>query len=326
MILVIGGSGFIGSTLVKLLIQRRETVRVYDKVNYPPGGTCPSEMIAGDILDIDKLSNAMQGCRTVFHLAGNAHLWARRSKVFDQVNRQGTENVIQACKQNKIERLVYTSTESILIPPHGHQPITEEIQPLLKDMIGPYCRSKFLAEQSVFRANSDGLPTISLSPTLPIGPGDINLTPPGQMISDYLQGKVPAYIDCTLNFVDVRDVALWHILASEKGTPGHRYILSGHNLSLYTFFLNLSRATGSPDPKWRIPYLLALWWAYLEHWMGLVTGKRPKSSVAGIKLCRRSLAFDGSRTWHELGHKPRPLDETIKDTVDWHRKYLSQSK
>jgi dihydroflavonol-4-reductase len=139
------------------------------------------------------------------------------------------------------------------------------------------------------------------------------------MISNYLKGKISAYINCTLNFVDVRDVALWHLLAAEKGLPGRRYILSGHNLSLYDFFLYLSRATGNPEPKWRIPYLPALWWGYLEHWIGLVTGRRPQSSVAGIKLCRRSLAFDGSRAWQELGHKPSALEETIKDAVDWHK-------
>jgi dihydroflavonol-4-reductase len=222
-----------------------------------------------------------------------------------------------------VRMLVYTGTETILAPRRHHGPIREETQSALRDMIGPYCRSKFLAQQAVLQAARSGLPALVVVPTLPIGPGDRNLTPPGRMISDFLQGKIPGYIDCTLNFVDVRDAALGHVFAAENGEPGRRYILSGHNLTLAEFFCYLSRESSRPPPRHRVPYVVALAWSCVEEWMGKLTGRTPQSSVTGVRLCRRSLAFDGTRTWQLLGHSPRPVEESIRDAVLWHQRRLS---
>lgn len=146
------------------------------------------------------------------------------------------------------------------------------------------------------------------------------------MISDFLQGKIPGYINCVLNFVDVRDVATGHRLAAEHGRPGCRYILSAYNLTLYEFFQHLSRTSGVTCPKIKIPYPVALAWSYMEHYLGIVTGKKPKSSITGVKLCKRSLEFNSTWTWKTLGHQPRPLDETIRDAVNWHNKFLESEE
>lgn len=322
--LVIGGSGFIGSHLVKELVSRGKEVRVYDRHPFPPDGEArPHDMIQGNILDFEKLSAAFKGCDTVFHLAAIPQLWHRSHKIFDQVNRQGTENVIQAAKRATVNQLIYTSTESILAPRDHEGHITEETQPSLSDMIGPYCRSKFLAEQAVFKVIEEGFPAVVVSPTMPIGPGDRNLTPPGRMVLNLLKGKIPAYIRCTLNFVDVRDVALGHLLAAEKGRTERRYILSGHNINLCDFFSLLSKEIGRPAPKYKIPYPVALAWSYVEEFVGKLTGRTPNSSVTGVKLCKRSLAFDGTKTWRILGHAPRPLEESIHDAVAWYQKRLT---
>jgi dihydroflavonol-4-reductase len=323
--LVIGGSGFIGSHLVGELLQRGRAVRVYDLQPFPQEdhGLRPAETVVGDILDLQLLSDAMGGCDRVFHLAGNPQLWDRRPRNFDRVNRRGTENVLLAARQADVRMLVYTGTETILAPRRHHGPIREETQSALRDMIGPYCRSKFLAQQAVLQAARSGLPALVVVPTLPIGPGDRNLTPPGRMISDFLQGKIPGYIDCTLNFVDVRDAALGHVFAAENGEPGRRYILSGHNLTLAEFFCYLSRESSRPPPRHRVPYVVALAWSCVEEWMGKLTGRTPQSSVTGVRLCRRSLAFDGTRTWQLLGHSPRPVEESIRDAVLWHQRRLS---
>ena len=322
--LVIGGSGFIGSHLVRELVRKQERVRVFDRDPFPKEMELqPDEMVRGDILAPDDLVAAMDGCATVYHLAGTPHLWSRDVTVFDRLNRQGTENVLDAVRKTRIERLIFTSTESILAPTRGNEPVTEDAHPRLEDMLGPYCRSKFLAEQAVFKAAAEGVHAIVVCPTLPIGPGDRNLTPPGRMVRDFLQGKIPGYLDCTLNFADVRDMAIWHRLAAVHGESGRRYILSGHNLSIHAFFQHLSRESGQPCPKLKVPYVVALAWSYVEHYLGLLTGKRPKSSITGVKLCRRSMAFDGSWTWKTLGHQPRPLEESIRDTVAWHRKYMT---
>ncbi|MEA3469986.1 MAG: NAD-dependent epimerase/dehydratase family protein [Thermodesulfobacteriota bacterium] len=318
--LVIGGSGFIGSHLVMELVRQQEQLRVFDRDPFPVDSEYqPDEIVQGDILIPDDLIAAMKGCTTVYHLAGTPQLWSRDATAFDRLNRQGTENVLTAARQTDIKRLVFTSTESILAPTRGHEPVTEKARPRLEDMPGPYCRSKFLAEQAVFKAADEGLNAVVVCPTLPIGPGDRNLTPPGQMMVDFLTGKIPGYLDCTLNFADVRDMAIWHRLAAHHGEPGRRYILSGYNLSLYDFFQHLSRESGQSMPKLKVPYTVALAWSYVEHVFGLVTGKKPKSSITGVKLCKRSLAFDGTWTWKTLGHQPRPLEESIKDAVAWHQ-------
>jgi len=298
-------------------------IGVFDANRFPADvAVQPSEMMRGDILDRQALCEAMKGCDTVYHLAAIPMLWHRNPKMFDKVNRRGTENVLQAAMSSNIRRLVYTSTESILAPRHRKGAITEETQPCLDDMIGPYCRSKFLAEQAVFECIAKGLPAVVVSPTMPVGPGDRNLTPPSRMIQDFMQGKIPAYIDCTLNFVDVRDAALGHVLAAEKNPEGRRYILSGHNMHLAEFFALLAKVTGRPAPKIKIPYPIALGWSYFEEFAGKLTGRTPGSSVTGVKLCKRSLAFDGSKTWQRLGHIPRPMEESVRDAVDWHRQYL----
>jgi dihydroflavonol-4-reductase len=322
--LLIGGSGFIGTHLAGELIRKGKKIRVFDQQPFATGAKdAPAETVVGDILDIELLRRTMAGCETVYHLAGNPQLWHRDPRVFDKVNRRGTENVLTAARENRIRRLVFTSTESILAPKHSNGIIDERVQPVLADMIGPYCRSKFLAEQAVFRAAAEGLPAVVVSPTMPIGPGDHNHTPPGRMIADFLDGRIPGQINCILNFVDVRDVAVGHVLAAEKGQPSCRYILSGHNLSLADFFACLAKISGRQAPRWRIPYGVALAWSYCEEWLSRLTGRVPQSSVTGIKLCRRSLAFDGRKTWQQLGHTPRPLEESLRDAVAWHQAHIN---
>lgn len=319
MILVIGGSGFIGSHLVQEALRRGESVRVFDQDPYPATEVSqPQEVAHGDLSDTTLLEQCMRGCHTVYHLAGIAHLWRRKTADFDRVNRQGTENVLRAAQRAGGPRVIYTGTESILVSRRQTRAVTEEAQPTLQDMIGPYCRSKFLAEQAVFQAARSGLPATVVSPTMPIGPGDRNLTPPGQMIASFLQGRIPAYLACRLNLVDVRDVAVGHLQAAIHGRVGQRLLLAGYNLSLREILHALSQASGKPAPKVRIPYHVALVWSLLEHLAAQIRGKPPTSSITGVRLCRRSLVFDGSRTWRQLRHAPRDFQTTIADAVTWH--------
>jgi dihydroflavonol-4-reductase len=324
--LVIGGCGFIGCHVVRELLTRGKHVRVFDRNPFPTDeDMVPSETIQGDILDYESLERAMEGCEVVYHLAANPHLWDRNPEVFDRVNRRGTEHVIRAVEKARVRRLVYTSTESILAP-RGHKGfITEETEATIHDMVGPYCRSKFLAEEAVREFAERGFSAVIVNPTMPIGPGDRSLTPPGRMITHFLQGKIPGVIDCTLNMVDVRDVALGHILSAESGQPGRRYILAGYNVTLRGFFTLLAQVSNRPAPRMRIPYHVALAWSYLEEWIGRHTKRVPQSSVAGIRLCKRSLAFDGQKTWKSLCHTPRDFNETVRDAVRWHQDRLGLS-
>jgi dihydroflavonol-4-reductase len=319
--LVIGGSGFIGAHLVGMLKERGRSVRVFDLAPFPGDEPFkPDEIILGDIEDAPVLEDVVCDCEIVYHLAANPNLWARNAKIFDRTNRQGTANVLSAVgKAAGVKKLIYTSTESILVPKVHGGPVTEDVRATLDDMMGPYCRSKFLAEELVFEEAKKGLPAIVVNPTMPLGPGDRNMTPPGRMIRDFLEGKIRGYMDCTLNFVDVRDAALGHILAAEYAEVGKRHILAGHNLHLRDFFGMLARHCDTKAPTFQVPYGLALNFSRLEEAWGKLSGRRPMSSITGVKLCKRGMAFDSSATWKRLGdHKPLPIEQTIAEAVAWH--------
>jgi dihydroflavonol-4-reductase len=323
--LVIGGSGFIGCRLVEILLHKKHSVRVFDSAPFPADETLqPTEMMAGTILDLKSLKTAVKGCATVYHLAATSQLWHRNPKIFDQINHQGTQNVIEAVRSTNINRLVYTSTESILVPRAHKSPITEGVDTTLADMIGPYCRSKFLAERLAVALAASGFPAVIVNPTMPIGPYDRNLTPPGRMIRNFLLGKIKGYLECTLNLIDVRDVAMGHYLAAKHGVPGRRHILAGHNMTIRDFFAQMAAICGRPPPSFKVPYTLAVVFSYLEEWYGRLTGREPLSSVTGVRLCRRSLAFDGTQTWRLLGgHTIRQIDSSLIDAVEWHRQKLA---
>lgn len=319
-VLVTGGAGLIGSHLVRLLAERGAAVRVLDRPGVNPTNLAglPVDLRAGDVRDPAAVSRALEGCDTVFHLAGDPNLWAPDEGMFYGVNTQGTRTVLDAAAKEGVARTVYTSTESILSLARATGSVTEDTEPCLGDMVGAYTRSKFLAEQEAIRRARDGQPVVIVNPTLPVGPGDVNLTPPGRLILDFLNGHVRGYIPCTLNFIDVRDVAIGHILAAERGRPGERYILGHENLSVAAFLALLAELTGLRAPRLRLPYwggwVVALG---MEGIAKLITKRRPMASRVGVRLARRSRPFDPSRAVRELGLQPRPVRQALADACAW---------
>lgn len=317
--LVTGGCGFIGQHLVRLLAARGDDVRVLDQRQ---SRHLPAEIefIQGSILDQECLGRAFRGVDRVFHLAANPRLWARDKAEFDQVNHVGTKMVMAGAEQAGVSRIVYTSTESILCPPgHRRSNLTSEtVAVSLTDLPGPYCRSKFLAEQAALEAGRRGLPVVIVNPTLPVGPGDWGLTPPTQMLLLFLNGQTPAYLDGPLNFVDVRDAALGHILAAEKGRIGERYILGGRNLKMSQLLDLLHDMTGLSMPRVRVPYGAALVFAAVSEFLAdHVTHRPPQAPIAGVRLMRRSMAFDSSKAQTELGMPQTPLPVSLADAIEW---------
>jgi len=195
--------------------------------------------------------------------------------------------------------------------------INERIERTIDDMPGHYCKSKFLAEQVAMEAASKGMPVIVVNPTVPIGPGDHNLTPPARMQLGFLNGKHPAVLDSVLNMVDGRDAARGHVLAEEKGRPGERYILAGHNLNLVEFLGHLGRVSGLPMPNRKVPYTVALLYACFSEAFANLTGKPPEAPITGVRLAKVPLKIDNSRAREELGWSVRPLDETLEDGIRW---------
>jgi dihydroflavonol-4-reductase len=320
--LVTGGAGFVGSHLVRLLVERGEQVRVLDrpgaKVDHLPLDRI--ELVSADIRDREAVRRAVRGCRVVYHLAANPQLWTRRRAHFHQVNYLGAVNVLTAALEAGAGRVLHTSTESILTRARQSTPIAEDQDVPSRDVIGPYCRSKFRAERFAFFLARTGAPVVVVNPTLPVGPGDWGRSPPTQMMLDFCRGKRPAYLDAELNLIDVRDVAEGMLRAVEHGRPGVRYLLGAENWSIGTVFNLLAQLTRLPRPRWRVPYPVALAAAYVsELWADTVTGRIPAATVTGVKLTRRRMHFNPSQSLAELGLKPRPVGDSIVEAVSWFR-------
>ncbi len=316
--LVTGGSGFIGRHVVTTLRARGTRVRILDLA--PPEDLAADvEFVPGSILDPESVGAAMADIRHVYHLAGIAKLWSPDRTDFDRVNAGGTTTVMRAAAEHRVERVVHCSTEAILLPKrHTGATIDETVRPELSDMPGPYTRSKLAAEQAVRAAVQGGLNALIVNPTVPIGAGDRNLTPPAAMLSMFLNGQSPAYLDCVLNLVDVRDVATGMVLAAERGRSGERYILGGENVALRDLLALLERISARPMPKRVVPGWLALASAAVTEWVAdVVTRRTPAATVEGVRLALRSGPFDSKKARSQLGYAPRPAQDALTDAVTW---------
>ena len=318
-IIVTGGAGFIGSHLVSLLVARGDRVRVVER----PGADTshlPTEVetVYADIRDETAVRQAVRGARWVYHLAANPNLWVRRRSEFDEVNHRGAVHVFDASLAAGAERVLHTSTESILTCARHTGPIAEDIEVTVADAVGPYCRSKLLAEREAMRRACEGQPIVIANPTMPVGPGDRGLSPPTRLIRDFCRGRLPARMDCTLNLIDVRDVADGLIRTMERAEPGRRYLIGGENLTLVGLLGILSELTGRPVPRWRVPFPAGLAIAIMsELWADHVSGQPPKATVTGVRLTRRTMHFDASRSLAALGLRPRPIRASLADAVAW---------
>jgi dihydroflavonol-4-reductase len=316
--LVTGGGGFVGRHLVRLLREQGDEVRVLD-LKGGDGLPLDVEVITGSILDTGKLSQAVAGVTRIYHLAANPNLWAHDPEIFMATNYRGTLAVLKAAEEIRPERIIYTSTESILKSYRRLTPATldETVAWTIDDMPGPYCKSKFLAEQAAMDAARNGLPVVIVNPTLPIGDGDVHLTPPSRMLLDFINGKAPAYLDCELNLVDVRDVALGHILAADRGRIGERYILGGRNIRMSELLALLGRLAGRPMPGRSIPYWLAWSIAAISEQISNVTKRPPVAPLSGVRLARTPMRFDSSKAIRELGMPQTPLEASLRQALDW---------
>jgi dihydroflavonol-4-reductase len=319
--IVTGGAGWIGSHLVGQLVDSGQQVRVVERpgaaVDHLPQA---AQVFFADIRDRGALARAFVGGRLVYHLAANPNLWVRDRREFLAVNYAGTINVLDAALAAGAERILHTSTESILTKANVNGPIDENIQISWSDAVGPYCQSKLLAEQYAFLLAGQGLPVVVANPTMPVGPGDRGLSPPTRLILDFCRGALPAMMDCTLNLVDVRDVALGLTLVMQRAVPGRRYLLGHTNLRLAALLALLGELTGVPVPRWRVPYPVGLAVAWLSEFAAdHFTGRAPKATLTGVRLGKRIMHFDSTRSLAEIGLHPRSIRESLADAVSWLR-------
>ncbi len=317
--LVTGGTGFVGANVVRALLKRGERVRVLARV----GGdrraieSLPVEVVEGDLLDRASVERAVAGARTVYHVAADYRLWAPDPRPLYRTNVDGTRAVLEAACQAGAERIVYTSTVGALGLPKDGTPGTEETPVAVADMVGPYKTSKFLAEELARDFARRGAPVVILNPSAPIGPWDVKPTPTGQMILDFLTGRMWATLDTGLNIVHVRDVAEGHLLAAERGRIGERYILGHANLSLEELCRRLAPITGRRPPRVRVPYAVAWLGAAVMEGTARVTGGTPQASLTAVRMARKHMYFSPAKAVHELGLPQTDVEEALRDAVTW---------
>lgn len=318
---VTGGTGFVGANVVRELLSDGATVRVLAR----PGGDRRAlaglsvEVVEGDLLDRGSLRRAVAGVGTVFHVAADYRLWVRDASVVFRTNVEGTRAMLEAAAEAGASRIVYTSTVGALGIPHGGAPGTEETPVTLADMVGPYKASKFLAEEVAREIAKAGAPVVIVNPSAPVGPWDVKPTPTGQMIVDFMRGRMFASLDTGLNLVHVRDVARGHLLAAQKGRVGERYILGHRNLSLREIFGLLAAITGRRPPRMTIPYAVAWFGAACVEGGARLTGRVPQVSLTAVRMARKRMFFDPAKAVRELGLPQTDVRQALADAVEWFR-------
>lgn len=319
--LVTGATGFVGGAVARALVRAGTDVRalVRSKSEAQNLSGLPVEQVEGDLLDPASLRTALAGCRQLYHVAAFYALWAKDPSIFYDVNVTGTRNVLTAARLAGIERTVYCSTIGAIGLPAGGGLGTEETPVSLDQMAGHYKRSKYLAEQEVLALAKEGLPVVIVNPSAPVGAGDVKPTPTGQVIVDFMKGRMPAYIETGMNIVDVDDVAAGHLLAMQKGRQGERYILGCKNLMLKEVFDILSRLTGVKAPSLRLPRSLVLPLAHVNQWMAHVTGQPPRIPLEGVKMAKYRMHYDCSKALRELGIPQTPPEAALEKAVHWFR-------
>jgi len=320
--LLTGATGFVGSAVARVLAARGHRLRLLvrpmsDRRNL---AGLDAELVLGDLTDEASLARAVAGCRYLFHVAADYRFWVPDPEAMLRANVDGTVAVMRAAQAAGVERIVHCSSVAALGWTHDGSPANETTPTNEADFIGPYKRSKFLAERAVMDlVRQEGLPAIVVNPSAPVGPRDIKPTPTGKMVRDAAAGRVPAYIDTGLNMVHVDDVAEGHALALEKGQIGERYVLGGENLLLKDILALIAEVAGRRPPRIEVPEPVLWPAAWFMEGLARVTGIPPIMTRDQIKMARHKMFYSSARAMRELGYSPRPLRLAIEDAVAWFR-------
>jgi dihydroflavonol-4-reductase len=317
---VTGGTGFVGSHVVEKLLSRGEKVRALAR----PQSDLKNlngfnvELVRGDLRNPSSFSKALKGCEVLYHVAAEYTLWVRKPEMLYESNVQGSLNIIKEALNAGIKKIVYTSTVGVLGIPKNGSGGNEETPVALSDMISHYKRSKFLAEEAVRRLAQDGAPIVIVNPSTPVGSRDSKPTPTGQMIVDFLKKRMVGYVETGLNIIDVEDVAQGHLLAAEKGRIGERYILGNRNLSLKEIFQILSKLSGIPNPRFKIPHWAALGLAYVNTaYSNWITHRPPSIPVDGVRMAKKVMFFDSLKAVRELSLPQGSVEEALRKATHW---------
>jgi dihydroflavonol-4-reductase len=321
-VLVTGATGFVGWHVARQMLERGQRVRALVRDPERSAKALAElegiETVPGDLRDEDSLARAVGGCGTVYHVAADYRLWVPRPEEMYRSNVDGTRSLLAAARKAGLERCVYTSTVGCIGMRKGELG-SEDTPAGLKEMQGPYKRSKFLAEKIALQFAEQGFPVVIVNPTAPVGDHDFRPTPTGKIVVDFLRGAMPAFLDTGLNVVYVGDVAAGHLLACERGRVGERYILGGENLTLQQIFGKLEEVTGMAAPKLRIPFVVAYAAGAASTCWAALTGKEPRAPLDGVRMARKKMWVRHDKAARELGYSARPAVEALRRAAEWFR-------
>jgi dihydroflavonol-4-reductase len=317
---ITGATGFVGSHVARALAAQGAELRLLVRSTSRTDNIADlhAETAMGDLREPESLKKAMAGCDYVFHVAADYRLWVRDPEQMYRSNVEGTRAILRAAQESGVRRVIYTSSVATMgFTREGH--IAREDSPVsIREMVGHYKRSKFMAEQIALEAGQNGASVVVVNPTTPIGEFDIKPTPTGRIIVDFLNRKFPAYVDTGLNLADVKEVARGHLLAMEKARPGQRYILGGQNLTLKQILDKLAALTGVRSPTMRVPHALAMGFAVFDQlFTGAIMGKEPRATIDAVKMGRKKMFASSAKAEHELGYKVLPVEDALRRAVDW---------
>jgi dihydroflavonol-4-reductase len=321
-ILVTGGTGFVGSAVIRALVAGGRQVRALVRAGSPRKNLAGLDVdcIEGDLRDGASVDRAAAGTSILFHVAADYRLWAPEPEEIVRNNLTGTRNVMEAALRHKLERVVYTSSVATLAPRHDGAPADEGRGLAAGEAIGAYKRSKVVAERLVQSMVIErGLPAVIVNPSTPIGPGDIRPTPTGRIIVEAARGRMPGYVDTSLNLVHVDDVASGHLAALAHGRIGELYILGGENVTLAHMLAEIARLVGRRAPRLRIPRALIYPIAVVAEAAASVTRKEPFVTLDGLRMAKHHMVFTSAKAERELGYRARPFTEGLADAIAWFR-------
>jgi len=316
-----GATGFVGSHVARALADQGADLHLLVRANSNLKNIqdLKADLFTGDLRDPASLEKGITGCDAIFHVAADYRLWVRDPDEMYRANVEGTRAILAAARKNKVRRVVYTS--SVATMGFTQNALADENSPVdLGKMIGPYKRSKFMAEQVAIEAARAGQHVVIVNPTTPVGERDIKPTPTGRIVVDFLKKKFPAYVDTGLNLVDVKECAHGHIAALEKGRSGERYILGGENLTLKQILDKLAAITGLPSPTIRVPYIVALATGVVDEIVtGRILGREPRATIDAVRMGRKKMFVSSAKAERELGWKMIPVDDALRRAVEWFR-------
>jgi dihydroflavonol-4-reductase len=319
--LVTGGTGFVGAHVVRALLARGGAVRCLVRRESRRDNLegLDVEIAFGDVRDRVSLARALNGVATLYHCAADYRLWAADPGELDSINVAGTQNVLAAAAEAGVAKVVYTSSVGALGLNADGSPANDTTPVARKEVVGRYKKSKYDAERAAEAWAGRGLPLVIVNPSTPVGELDVKPTPTGQMIVDFVNGRLPAYVDTGLNVVDVRDVAQGHLLAAERGRIGEKYILGNRNMTLKEILDTLSRLTGLPAPTVRLPHAVPLAVAAASTLLANLTGRPPRVSLESVRMSMHRMFFDAGKAVSQLGLPQSPVEEALLRAVNWFR-------